>query len=188
MPRLAWDNAAHMLLERTLDDSANRRTLLPEAFLIADELLRTASRIVDGLVVNMDALRRNLAVYGPFAASERVLMALVKSGADRQAMHEKLPRREEVMPVGPATRANRLVRLLPRLDPTAWQIALGLPLSKMLVDDLGYSCLAHEISGCRCRVVSLGPPLALGVGPDVLGGVRLASTAVIDMNPSIPTA
>ena len=52
LPRLAWDNAAHSLLERTLDDSANRRTLLPEAFLIADELLRTASRIVNGLVVN----------------------------------------------------------------------------------------------------------------------------------------
>lgn len=90
MPRLAWDNAAHSLLERTLDDSANRRTLLPEAFLTADELLRTASKIVDGLVVNPDALERNLAVYGPFAASERVLMALVKAGADRQAMHETL--------------------------------------------------------------------------------------------------
>jgi len=90
MPRLAWDNAAHSLLERTLDDSANRRTLLPEAFLTADELLITASRIVDGLVVNADALQRNLTAYGPFAASERVLMALVKSGADRQAMHEVL--------------------------------------------------------------------------------------------------
>jgi adenylosuccinate lyase len=90
MPRLAWDNAAHMLLERTLDDSANRRTLLPEAFLTADELLRTASKIVDGLVVNAEALQRNMAIYGPFAASERALMALVKAGADRQAMHETL--------------------------------------------------------------------------------------------------
>jgi adenylosuccinate lyase len=90
MPRLAWDNAAHSLLERTLDDSANRRTLLPEAFLAADELLSTAWGIVEGMVVNEQAMRRNLAVYGPFAASERVLMALVKSGADRQIMHEKL--------------------------------------------------------------------------------------------------
>ena len=90
LPRLAWDNAAHSLLERTLDDSANRRTLLPEAFLICDELLRTASRLVNGLVINQAAMQRNLALYGPFAAIERVLMALVKAGADRQVMHERL--------------------------------------------------------------------------------------------------
>ena len=90
MPRLAWDNAAHTLLERTLDDSANRRSLLPEAFLIADELLRVAGKLVGGLVVNEAAMQRNLAIYGPFAASERVLMALGKAGADRQEMHERL--------------------------------------------------------------------------------------------------
>jgi adenylosuccinate lyase len=90
MPRLAWDNAAHQLLERTLDDSANRRTLLPEAFLIADELLRASRRIIDGLQVDEEALARNLAEYGPFAATERVLMALGKAGADRQAMHARL--------------------------------------------------------------------------------------------------
>jgi len=90
MPRLAWDNAAHSLLERTLDDSANRRTMLPEAFLISDELLATARRILSGLQVNETALRRNLAIYAPFAAIERILMVLGKAGADRQAMHECL--------------------------------------------------------------------------------------------------
>lgn len=90
LPRLAWDNAAHSLLERTLDDSANRRSLLPEAFLAADELLVTAKRIIDGLQVNRAAIARNLAAYAPFAATERVLMALVKAGADRQAMHSRL--------------------------------------------------------------------------------------------------
>lgn len=90
LPRLAWDNAAHSLLERTLDDSANRRTLLPEAFLVADELLWTATRVLTGLIVNETALGHNLAVYAPFAAVERVLLALVKAGADRQEMHEHL--------------------------------------------------------------------------------------------------
>jgi adenylosuccinate lyase len=90
LPRIAWDNAAHSLLERTLDDSANRRSMLPESFLIADELISTATRIVNGLVVNEAAMRRNLSIYGPFAGTERVLMALSKAGADRQAMHERL--------------------------------------------------------------------------------------------------
>jgi adenylosuccinate lyase len=90
MPRLAWDNAAHSLLERTLDDSANRRSLLPEAFLVADELLQVGFHLVNGLQVNQTAMARNLAVYGPFAATERLLMALGKAGADRQAMHERL--------------------------------------------------------------------------------------------------
>jgi adenylosuccinate lyase len=90
LPRLAWDNASHSLLERTLDDSANRRTLLPEAFLITDELLGVTTRIVADLQVDEVALERNLAVYGPFAGTERVLMALVKAGADRQVMHEHL--------------------------------------------------------------------------------------------------
>lgn len=95
MPPVAWNNAAHNLLERTLDDSANRRTLLPEAFLISDELLRTATRIIKGLKVNEASINRNLAMYAPFASTERVLMALVKAGADRQEMHERL--REHAM-------------------------------------------------------------------------------------------
>ena len=89
-PRIAWDNAAHSLLERTLDDSANRRTMLPEAFLISDELLSVCSRIMDGLKINEESATRNLRAYGPFAATERVLMALTKAGADRQEMHAHL--------------------------------------------------------------------------------------------------
>lgn len=90
LPRLAWDNAALSGLERTLDDSANRRSFLPEAFLIADELIETAQRIINGLEVNEIAIGRNLSQYGPFAGSERILMALSKAGADRQLMHERL--------------------------------------------------------------------------------------------------
>jgi adenylosuccinate lyase len=90
LPRLAWDNAAHSLLERTLDDSANRRLLLPESFLLADELLLVAQRLVEGLQVDESAIQANLEEYGPFAATERVLVALAVAGADRQAVHERL--------------------------------------------------------------------------------------------------
>lgn len=88
LPRIAWDNAAHSLLERTLDDSANRRMLLPEAFLLADELVGRATRVVQGLVVREEVAARNLATYGVFAATERLLMEAVKAGGDRQALHE----------------------------------------------------------------------------------------------------
>lgn len=90
LPRVAWDNAAHSLLERTLDDSANRRTLLPEAFLITDELLKVGKEILGGLQIFAEGIEHNLDAYAPFAATERVLMALVKAGADRQEMHERL--------------------------------------------------------------------------------------------------
>jgi adenylosuccinate lyase len=89
-PRLAWDNAAFTLLERTLDDSANRRSLIPEAFLITDELLEVAGKVVAGLVVNFDRINVNLGIYQPFSAIERVLSETVKRGADRQVMHEHL--------------------------------------------------------------------------------------------------
>ena len=86
--RVAWDNAAHSLLERTLDDSANRRLILPGAFLASEEILRRAHRILRGLNVHDQAIARNLEGYGTFAATERLLMELVRAGADRQATHE----------------------------------------------------------------------------------------------------
>lgn len=88
LPRVAWDNAAHSLLERTLDDSANRRLILPDAFLASEELVRRAHRILGGLQIHEKATVRNLEIYGTFSATERLLMELVQAGADRQAMHE----------------------------------------------------------------------------------------------------
>ena len=88
LPRTAWDNAANSLLERTLDDSANRRVILPEAFLSADELIRTGRGLVENLLVDEAAVRRNLGAYGPFAGTEKVLVNAAKAGADRQSIHE----------------------------------------------------------------------------------------------------
>ena len=91
-PRIAWDDAALTVLERTLDDSANRRIVIPEAFLIADEILRVSLNIFIRLQIDENAIHRTLSKYGPFSAIEKVLMALGKAGANRQEMHEKLRR------------------------------------------------------------------------------------------------
>jgi len=90
LPKVAWDNAALSLLERTLDDSASRRLILPEAFLALDEMLIATGRTVTGLVVHEESIERNLSTYGVFAATETLLMELVKAGADRQEMHERI--------------------------------------------------------------------------------------------------
>lgn len=86
----AWNNAAVTLLERTLDDSANRRRYIPEIFLALDEMLLSTAEILKGLVVDQHGSEAILEMYGPFAAVERLLNHLVKEGADRQAMHERL--------------------------------------------------------------------------------------------------
>ena len=90
LPRVAWGNAAHSALERTLDDSANRRSVLPEAFLAVDDILTRVRRTVEGLRIGREAIQRNLEAFAPFAATEALLMALVKEGASRQEMHERL--------------------------------------------------------------------------------------------------
>jgi len=85
-----WQNNAYMLLERTLDDSANRRLILPSLFLTTDEILITETNVVTGMVIHQPAVQRNLDSYGLFASSERLLMELGRKGADRQEMHEQI--------------------------------------------------------------------------------------------------
>ena len=75
-------------LERTLDDSANRRVSLPEGFLCADAVLRLAQNVTDGLHVNEKIIEKTVREYLPFIATENLLMEAVKRGGDRQELHE----------------------------------------------------------------------------------------------------
>jgi adenylosuccinate lyase len=75
-------------LERTLDDSANRRISLPEGFLAVDAILNLLLNVTDGLKVYPAVIRKNLMEQMPFMATENLLMEAVKRGGDRQALHE----------------------------------------------------------------------------------------------------
>ena len=88
-PNAAW-TAASQWLERTLDDSANRRLVLPEAFLATDALLLLWRSVADGLTVYPAMVRRNLDEELPFMATETVLLAAAARGGDRQRLHERL--------------------------------------------------------------------------------------------------
>ena len=89
----AWNNAASTVLERSLDDSANRRIFIPESFIALDEILITETKVVKGMSIHSTATERLMSSYGVFASTEKVLMELGKKGADRQKMHEVI--REE---------------------------------------------------------------------------------------------
>ena len=82
--------ASAQWLERTLDDSANRRIAIPEAFLAADAILALMINIAGGLTVYPKVIEKNLNDELPFMATENILMHCVKKGGDRQALHEKL--------------------------------------------------------------------------------------------------
>ena len=77
-------------LERTLDDSANRRISLPEGFLCADAVLRLCQNVTNGLHVNEKIVDRAIREYLPFLATENIMMEAVKRGGDRQELHEKI--------------------------------------------------------------------------------------------------
>jgi adenylosuccinate lyase len=86
----AAQTAATQWLERTLDDSANRRLTLPQAFLGTDAVLRLALNITKGLAVNTEVIARNVDHVFPYMATENVLMAAVAQGGDRQRLHERI--------------------------------------------------------------------------------------------------
>ena len=90
LPGVAWENASQTIFERTLDDSANRRVIIPESFLAIDECLILYVKLMEGIEVYPSAIKNNLDKYSPFSLTEAVLMKAVESGGNRQEIHEKL--------------------------------------------------------------------------------------------------
>jgi adenylosuccinate lyase len=84
--------AATQWLERTLDDSANRRLSIPDAFLTLDGTLTLAENVAGGLRVHPAVVRRNLEEHLPFMGMEALLMRAVQKGGDRQELHERIRR------------------------------------------------------------------------------------------------
>ncbi len=82
--------AAEQWFERTLDDSANKRIVVPEAFLATDGMLKIVTNVSRGMVVYPKVIASRVAAELPFMATENILMAAVKAGGDRQALHERI--------------------------------------------------------------------------------------------------
>ena len=106
--------ASTQWFERTLDDSANKRIAVPQAFLAVDAVLSLYINIVDGLVVYPKVIERHILEELPFMATETLLMEAVKKGGDRQALHEKIRRysMEAARRVKEAGEANPLMEYL----------------------------------------------------------------------------
>ena len=82
--------ASEQWFERTLDDSANRRVVIPEAFLAVDGILEILVNVLDGLVVYPKVIAAHVEAELPFMATENIMMAAVKTGGNRQELHEKI--------------------------------------------------------------------------------------------------
>ena len=88
LPVVSFMNASLSIFERTLDDSANRRIILPESFLSIDECLILYQQISKNIVVNINVIKKNLSKFGIFAGTEALMFELVKKGENRQKIHE----------------------------------------------------------------------------------------------------
>ena len=128
--------AAEQWFERTLDDSANKRLSVPEAFLATDAILTLFLNIAGGLVVYPKVIQRHIDDELPFMATENILMAAVKNGGDRQDLHERI--RQHSMAAGNRVKADGLSNDL--LDRIAADPAFGLHPDRLasLLDARGY--------------------------------------------------
>jgi adenylosuccinate lyase len=131
LPENAAHTAANQWLERTLDDSANRRIVLAEGFLAADAILSLYRNVASGLVVYEKVIARHLAAELPFMVTEKILMAAVERGGDRQTLHEVIRAHSQAAAaeVKLHGRANDLIE---RLRADAEVARFDLPWEKLL--------------------------------------------------------
>ena len=113
LPANTAHTAASQWLERSLDDSANRRLVLPEAFLASDAILVLIANVIAGLEVGEDMIRQHVNREMPFMATERWLMQAVAAGGDRQTLHDVI--RRHSLAVAEAVQAGAPNDLLARL-------------------------------------------------------------------------
>jgi adenylosuccinate lyase len=107
--------ASEQWFERTLDDSANKRVVIPEAFLAVDGILQILLNVFDGLVVYPKVIEAHVMAELPFMATENILMAAVKAGGSRQELHEKI-RRHSQAAAGEVKQHGRPNDLIARLQ------------------------------------------------------------------------
>lgn len=156
-PQAAAQTAATQWLERTLDDSAVRRLILPQAFLATDAILRIYLNVVPGIVVNTAIIDRTVRREIPFMATENLMMAAVKAGADRQDVHEVI--REKSMEAVKAYKSGESadIDLLDRLKTTPTFANVDLESAMNPADYIGRSAeqvtefIASEVDPIRQR-------------------------------------
>ena len=157
-----YDTAAAQWLERTLDDSSNRRLVLPEAFLALDGVLDTLHGVCAGLVVHEKSAMKNLMEELPFLATENIMMEGVRKGGDRQALHEAIRTHAQV--AGLRVKQEGLPNdLLERLK--AEPLLRGVDLSGVLAPE---------------RYLGLAPAQALRYAREIAGPIGARYRAELD--------
>ncbi|MBL8896578.1 MAG: adenylosuccinate lyase [Planctomycetes bacterium] len=166
LPENAAHTAANQWLERTLDDSANRRIVLAEGFLAADAILSLYRNVASGLVVYDQVIARHLAAELPFMVTEKILMAAVERGGDRQTLHEVIRAHSQAAAaeVKLHGRANDLIERL-RADPEIERFDLPW---ETLLDAHTLTGRAHEQT-LEFLAEEVEPRLLAYAGPRVRG-------------------
>lgn len=139
------DTASTQFLERTLDDSANRRSILPETFLGTDAILILCANVVDGLVVYDKIIEKHLNEELPFMAKELIIMEAAKKGGDRQELREHI--RQHSM------EATKRIKL-EGLDNNLLELIAGDPIFGMTMDEIKAVCDPEKLSGRSAHQVT----------------------------------